>query len=92
MSILSMNFTIAQDLITRQNQDGTVVIMKMDDSNTFFKVDGIAAHIWTSMQSNQELEDVFNEIHQEYNVSEEQLLKDMSNFITTLKEKELIQV
>ena len=37
---------ITQGVVSRRNQDGTVILMKLDESNLFFKIDGLAAALW----------------------------------------------
>lgn len=40
---------IAKDVVARKNQDGSVIVMKMNESSLFFKLDGISAAIWSEL-------------------------------------------
>lgn len=89
-SILDKSITLKDDLVARNNDDGTIVIMRMDESSLFFKIDGIAADIWKGLNKNQGLKEIFAEIKSQYDVEDEQLLKDISTFIGDLESRDLI--
>ena len=84
-------YELATDIISRNNQDGTVVIMKMDDSNTFFKIDGVSAEVWTGISNKNSMETIINDILNRYEVSKEILNKDIESAINTLLHKNLIK-
>ena len=66
LSILDKKVSVQPDLVARNNEDGTVVVMRMDESNLFFKIDGIAADIWKGLNANQDLKQVFAQIKANY--------------------------
>lgn len=87
---LKKQVTVTPDLVARNNDDGTIVVMRMDESNLFFKIDGVAAEVWKGINANKGLEDIFNEIKSSYDVTDEQLQSDMENFLSDLKGRDLI--
>lgn len=89
-SILDKSITLKDDLVARNNDDGTIVIMRMDESSLFFKIDGVAADIWKGLGKNQGLKEIFAEIKSQYDVEDEQLLSDISTFIGDLESRDLI--
>ncbi len=92
LSILDKKVSVQPDLVARNNEDGTVVVMRMDESNLFFKIDGIAADIWKGLNANQDLKQVFAQIKANYAVSDDQLLKDVETFLNDLKSRDLIEL
>lgn len=42
---------IAKEIVARKNQDGTVILMRLDESTSFFKITGIAAEIWYAIET-----------------------------------------
>jgi len=44
-------FVASKILISRLNQDNTVIIMKTDSSEVFYKINGAAAFIWNLFKS-----------------------------------------
>lgn len=89
-NILDTEVTIKEDLVARNNEDGTIVIMKMDESNLFFKIEGIAAEVWTGLGKQKPLKDIYADIKSSYDVEDDQLLKDIETFIGDLKSRDLI--
>lgn len=47
-------FETVKNIVSRKNQDGTVIVMKLDDNNIFFKIEGLCALIWACLQSTTE--------------------------------------
>jgi DNA-directed RNA polymerase delta subunit len=91
MDLSSQSIVLTEDIVSRANKDGTFVIMKMDDSDTFFKINGVATEIWKGLSEGNQLKDVVADIQENFDVSEEQLEKDVEVFLTTLKTNGLIK-
>lgn len=83
-------FEASSDIVVRKNQDGTVIIMRMDDSEVFYKIDGVAAEIWSSIVEKKNLNTIIDEIKEKNNVSEDVLCKDMDKFLKDLLKYEMI--
>jgi hypothetical protein len=84
------NYELASDIVSRVNQDGTVIIMKMDDSNSFFKINGIAAEIWSGLSSQKNIDAITADIISNYDVTPEVLAKDFESLVATLLQKNLL--
>lgn len=80
----NQSFRISDDIVSRKNSDGTVIIMKMEDGDIFYKMNGIAASVYKEMETGKSLVDVCNNILKEYNVSEEVLVNDVQNLLSEL--------
>jgi hypothetical protein len=89
-TVLNRSFKLEQDVVARTNQDGTVIIMKMDESNTFYKINGIAAEYWRSVSNNMNFEDFITNITTEYSVDRDVVLNDITKLTEKLLEKKLI--
>jgi hypothetical protein len=87
------NIEIKKEIVFRTNKDGTVVVMKMDDDDMFYKISGVAAEMWTSFsEKKSNLGQVVNEIAQNYSISEEKVISDSQVFLNKILELNLIEV
>lgn len=77
------------DVVSRKNANDIIVLMKMDDSSSFFKINGVAAQVWDLLSDGKSVEEVLDCLVSEYDVSREQLLSDIKSLIETLIEKNL---
>ncbi|AUN99944.1 PqqD family protein [Bacteriovorax stolpii] len=84
------NYSIPEDIVSRSNQDGTVILMKMDEGSTFFKINGAAAEIWKEMVAKKDLNQIAEEMFSTYNAPKEQIQSDIKNFVETLVSKNLL--
>lgn len=91
-NILSKQVKLTPDLVARNNDDGTIVVMRMDESNLFFKIDGVAAEVWKGLNANKGLQEIFDEIKGSYDVTDDQLKGDMEKFLNDLKGRDLIEL
>jgi len=78
-----------EDVVSRKNANDIVVLMKMDDSSSFFKINGVAAEVWELIDNGMSVKEVVDKLSIEYNVTKEQLQSDVNGLLTTLLEKEL---
>jgi hypothetical protein len=85
------NYSISENVVSRANQDGTIVLMKLDEGDTFFKINGVAAVVWKELSLKKNLNQIAEEIMNDYNVSADKLTTDMNKLLATLVEKDLIQ-
>ncbi len=91
--MLNKKVTITTEAISRVNQDGTIVIMKMNEDEFFYKIDGVAAVVWQKFTTEGILvSQIIDEILSEYNVSKEVLVKDIENFLKKAEEYSLINL
>lgn len=84
-------FEVQEDIVSRKNQDGTVVLMKMDDSEMFYKIDGVAASVWKAIEEKKEVGAIKTEIVGEFNVSPDQVNTDVESFINDLIGKSIVK-
>ena len=89
--MLDQQYVIASDIVSRNNTDGSVVIMKMDDSNNFFKINGVSADIWNGLSNQKNLNTIASDILNNYDITDDIVLKDINSVIHTLLEKNLIK-
>ncbi|MCK5883679.1 MAG: PqqD family protein [Bacteriovoracaceae bacterium] len=90
MNILSENYSMKEDIVSRTNPNGTIVLMKMDDSEIFFKISGVAAEVWKGIEDGSDLNQTISKIVDDYNCSADQVEQDTRSFIEELIKKDLI--
>lgn len=83
-------YVVSSGLVTRRNQDGTIILMKMDESSFFYKIEGYAANIWNALETRKSLsalQDRFAAILPEMS---DTLRPNISGLLNALLEKNLI--
>ncbi len=85
------NYVIMEGVVSRSNQDGTVILMKMDEGNTFFKINGVAAQVWKELAAKKDINEIVSGIVNEYDSPADKIMTDVKDFVGTLLAKDLIQ-
>ena len=83
-------FDVSRDIVSRKNQDGTVVLMRMDDSELFYKIDGIAAEVFALIDGKKNVLSIANEMMSKHPGNEERLPKDIDGFLKKLIDMKMI--
>jgi hypothetical protein len=83
-------FASNKNLVSRRNQDGTALIMKMDESNKFFKINGLLALIWGELETPKTEAQLINHFSDGNPNLTETLKIEVPKFIKTLSDKGLI--
>jgi len=93
MSNIDQNkvYQVHEDVVSRNNQDGTFVLMKMDDSELFYKIDGVAAEVWKGIEKKMNLTAIKQQIMADYNVAASKLDADVETFVSSLLSKKLLK-
>ena len=85
-------FQLAQDIVVRKNNDGTIIVMIMDDSNLFYKVDGVAAEVFSLLEQEKSYGEVIDLLSNKHSVSTELLKKDSFTFLKDLERLEMLDL
>ncbi len=89
--MINQNYEVCEDVVSRDNQDGTVIVMKMDEGNTFFKLTNISADIWRELTQKKGLNQIFNGVLENYDVTEEVLRQDVEHLMKGLLQRRLVK-
>lgn len=84
-------FSTSTQYVHRRNPDDSVILMKVTDDDDFFKITGVASQIWQRIDGKRNIEEILDSILEEYDVTEEQLIKDAEPFLKRLIELEIIK-
>jgi ornithine carbamoyltransferase len=87
---LNQKITFA-DTVFAQEVDGEMVLLDMESEN-YFGLDEVGTSIWQAMQEYETLQEVLNAMLEQYDVEEEVLEKDLSDFVEKLVESGLVEV
>ena len=85
------NYEVQESVVSRANQDGTVILMKMDEGNTFFKINGVAAEVWRELSVKKDINQITKDVISNYDASEDKIKSDIKGFVETLLAKDLIR-
>lgn len=92
MNLDQLNLEIDKDLVSRKNDDGTTILMKMDDSETFYKIDGVAAEVWNELSAGKSVKSVIEEVANTYETDPSTVENDVKNLLTDLEKFNLIKL
>ena len=79
------------DTIFAQEVDGEMVLLDMASEN-YFGLDAVGSDIWQSLQEGKTLQETNDALIEMYDVSPEQLKKDIVEFVQKLVDAGLVQV
>ncbi|RLA69293.1 MAG: PqqD family protein [Epsilonproteobacteria bacterium] len=87
---LNQKVTFA-DTVFAQEVDGEMVLLDMESEN-YFGLDEVGTSIWQAMQEKETLKEVLDLLLEQYEVEEEMLENDLSDFVGKLVESGLVKV
>ncbi len=90
---MDQSYKAASDIVARHNQDGTVIVMRLDESSLFYKINGLAAKVWASYGSSNEakkLSNVVEEMASQHPEFSTRLQQDIPKFVSELVQKKLL--
>ena len=87
---LSSTFTVSQEVLS-QEVSGETVLLDMQ-SESYFGLDTVGTRIWQLLQENNQLQQVFDTMLEEYDVDEKQLEQDLNELLSKLIDEELITI
>jgi len=79
------------DTVFAQEVDGEMVLLDMESEN-YFGLDEVGTAIWQAMQEKETLKEVFDLLLEQYEVEEEVLERDLSDFLGKLLESGLVRI
>lgn len=86
----SVTYEIDSEIIASRNNDGSIVAMKVDDSDLFYKITGVATEVWNYLEQGLSRDEIVKNITKSFEVTEEQSAKDFDTFITDLKKFKIL--
>jgi hypothetical protein len=87
------NLALNEEIVFRTNKDGTIVVMKMDDDEVFYKIDGVAAEIWQKISSKEaNLGSIASTLSEEYEVSAQKIIEDAQPFLEKVTSLNLLKI
>ena len=87
---LDQKVTFAETVFA-QEVDGEMVLLDMESEN-YFGLDEVGTAIWQAMQEKETLKEVLDVLLEQYEVEEEMLEHDLSDFVGKLVESGLVKV
>lgn len=86
------NVIFSEEIVVRENRDGTVIVMKMDDTDLFYKINGAAADIFKDLRNDIEIKDTISKTAQKYNIDQSRVHSDLSDFLRKLASLNFIKL
>jgi hypothetical protein len=94
MNITAENYIELKDgLVCRVNKDGSIIVMKMNDDDLFYKVNGVAADMWQKFSDKKiHLGHIVNDLSKEYSIPVERIVADAQSFLNKAIELDFIRI
>jgi hypothetical protein len=86
----SLEINFQEDIVSRKNENGSVILMKMDDSDIFFKISGIAAEVYMEIEKGNKLATIYKDLCTRFPNKEDQITEDIDSFIKKLDSLNLL--
>ncbi|MEK6577889.1 MAG: PqqD family peptide modification chaperone [Bdellovibrionota bacterium] len=83
-------YQVIQDVISRKNQDDSIILMKLDESSLFYKINGVAALLWRELESPKTLMAMVDHVSSLFPGAADSAKADVTLFIEQLKKFSLI--
>jgi hypothetical protein len=83
-------FISSKEVVSRRNQDGTVILMRLDESSLFYKVDQFAAVVWGEFETAKTAEALIQHFSGLHPACAAQLSQDIPALIKRLTECKLL--
>ena len=87
---LDSDVAISEDVVFR-DLEGEAVILNLE-SGTYFGLDKVGTRIWSLLQKNSSLREVFEAALDEYEVDAETLERDLLRLVQELRAKGLVSI
>lgn len=84
-------YVASKNVVSRKNQDGSVILMKLDETSFFFKLDGIAADVWSDLQTPKTTDGLLEHYTKLWSSKAAALKTDLKSLLDTLLKKDLIE-
>ena len=86
-----MKIKVKEEAIFKNDENGDILVINIiKDDNSYYKITGVAKEAWRKFSNGLGYQEVKKELLDEYDVSEDQIKKDLDAFIDSLKKLDLI--
>jgi hypothetical protein len=83
---------VEQDLLARKNTDGSLAIMRLDNDESFFILDGIAAEFWAMIDGNSPISTLKQQLVRKHQPPVVEFDRDVARLVTELKKERLVRI
>lgn len=78
------------NIVFRRNKDGSVLLTQLNNDNKFYKINGVAADLWVSLDGSKNLGSIMQELLDSYDVDASLLYKDAETCLKELIKLEFV--
>ena len=81
----------ADDVLVRKNPDQTLSILKIEDEENFYTLDGIAAELYSMIDGTRTLDQIKKQLMEKHSPPKAKFTKDVDQLVKQLKKAQLIK-
>lgn len=82
--------SIRREVLWRKNKDGTIAVMKIDDDQYFYQIDGLAAKIWLQIDNKKSIAKIKDIMVKKLKPPPGKFKKDLLVFFQELQKEQLV--
>jgi hypothetical protein len=90
MEDLYKKYSINELIVSKTDDQGSSLLVSLDESDSFYRIDGIASEAWNLLVQNPNLEEITKKLTAEYPDHKDQLLVDLEAFFLKLIELKVL--
>ena len=83
-------FKISNELISKKKDDGSIIIVKLSDDESYVQIEGYCCKIWEMLEKGKDEPQILKQITKDYPDQEEEAVKLFKKFIKDLKKNKII--
>lgn len=84
-------YPVSELIVSKRDSKGINLLVGLDDSQNFFKIDGIASDVWDLLLEAKTLNEIIIHVNEQYPDHLEQIKKDVEQLIHQLLELKVIK-
>ncbi len=88
---LSRTLVRSANALSRQNPDGSVSVMHLENETYMLKIDGIAAEVWQLIDGKTPLSSICEKLIEKHEAPEKLLKADLRRFVAHLERENLLE-
>ncbi len=80
----------SKEVLWKKNFDGSIAILKLDETDFYFSLDGIAAEVWAHMDGKKPIAEISAKLIKKYSPPFAKFQADVAKLLDTLVKEQLI--
>lgn len=85
-------FTINDDVIAKKRENGDVILVKLDDNDIYFTINGLSVEVWEKLEKGKSLEEIEVNLTKKYPTDKVKIKKLLIKFVADLTKNKILAI